>query len=71
MAQQVKNPPAMQETSSIPCLGRAPGGRNGNTLQYSCLKNSMDRGVWWAAVHPWGLKELDTTKRLSIPAFFR
>ena len=24
---------------------------NGNPLQYSCLENSTDRGVWWAAVH--------------------
>ena len=29
---------------------RSPEGRNGNPLQYSCLKNSMDRGVWWAIV---------------------
>ena len=29
-------------------LGRSPGGENGNQLQYSCLKNSMDRGLWWA-----------------------
>ena len=31
--------------------GRCPGGRNGNPLQYSCLENSMDRGVWWATVY--------------------
>ena len=24
---------------------------NGNPFQYSCLENSMDRGVWWAKVH--------------------
>ena len=35
----------------IPGLGRSPGGGNGNPLQYSCLKNSMDRGAWWATVH--------------------
>ena len=38
----------------IPGLGRAPGEGNGNPLQYPCLKNLkdlMDRGVWWAAVH--------------------
>ena len=28
-----------------------PGERNGNPLQYSCLRNPMDRGVWWATVH--------------------
>ena len=27
--------------------GRSPGERNGNPLQYSCLENSMDRGIWW------------------------
>ena len=36
---------------SILGLGRSPGGRNGNPLQYSCLENSMDRGTWWATVH--------------------
>ena len=32
-------------------LGRSPGGGNDNPLQYSCLENSKDRGVWWATVH--------------------
>ena len=36
---------------SIPGLGRSPGEGNGNPLQYSCLKNSMDRGAWRATVH--------------------
>ena len=27
------------------------GKGNGNPLQYSCLANPMDGGVWWAAVH--------------------
>ena len=34
----------------IPGLGRFPGG-NGNPLQYSCLENPLDRGVWKATVH--------------------
>ena len=34
----------------IPGPGRSPGGGNGNPLQYSCLKNPMDRGAWWAIV---------------------
>ena len=33
------------DLSSIPGLGRSPGEENGNPLQYSCLENSMDRGV--------------------------
>ena len=32
-------------------LGRFPGEGNGNPLQYSCLGNPMDRGVWQATVH--------------------
>ena len=35
----------------IPGSERSPGGGNGNSLQYSCLDNSIDRGAWWAAVH--------------------
>ena len=51
VAQLVKNPPAMQESAcnagdlgSIPGSGTAPGEGNGSTLQYSCLKNPIDRG---------------------------
>ena len=36
---------------SIPVLGRSPGGRNGNPLQYSCLENLMDGGAWQGTVH--------------------
>ena len=42
----IKNLPAI--SASIPGLERPPGEGNGNPLQYSCLENSMDRGVWWA-----------------------
>ena len=35
----------------IPGSGRSLGEKNGNPLQYSCLKNPMDRGAWWATVH--------------------
>ena len=31
---------------SIPGLGRSPGEENGCSFQYSCLKNSMDKGAW-------------------------
>ena len=48
----VKNPPAdagdVTDTGLVPGSGRSPGGRNGNTLQYSCLENPMDRGAWQA-----------------------
>ena len=36
---------------SIPGSGISPGEGNGNPLQYSCLKNPMDRGAWRATVH--------------------
>ena len=48
----VKNPSANAgDPSSIHGLGRSLGERNGHPLQYSCLENPMDRGVWWAIVH--------------------
>ena len=34
----------------IPGWGRSPEEGYGNTLQYSCLENPMDRGAWWATV---------------------
>ena len=42
----VKNPLA-----SARAMGSTPGEGNGNPLQYSCMKNPMDRGTWWATVH--------------------
>ena len=52
------------DLGSITGLGRSPGGGNGNTLQYSCLGNPMDRGAWWATVHE-VTKRADTTKQLT------
>ena len=60
----VKNPPAnaveKRDAGSLPGSGRSPGGGNGNSLQYSCLGNPMDRGAW-RATSPWSCKESDTT----------
>ena len=39
------------ELGLIPGLGRFPGEGNGNTLQYSCLENPIDRGAWWATLY--------------------
>ena len=48
----VENTPANAgDAGSIPGLGRSPGGWKGNPLQHSGLKNPMDWGAWWAAVH--------------------
>ena len=43
-----KNPPAMQVDPGflIPGLGRSPGEGNGNSLQYSCLEDPMNREGW-------------------------
>ena len=50
--QWVKNLPAIAgDLGLIPGLGKSPGGRHGNTLQYSYLENPMNRGAWWATVH--------------------
>ena len=34
------------DVDSVPGVGRSPGEGNGSPLQYSCLKNPMDRGAW-------------------------
>ena len=40
----------VEDLGFIPVSGRSAGEGNGNPLQYSCLENSMDRGVWQATV---------------------
>ena len=40
-----------KDANLIPGLGRFPGVRNGNQLQYSCLENSMGKAAWEATVH--------------------
>ena len=64
----VKNPPANAgdavDAGSIAGSGRSPGVGNGNSLQYSCLENPVDRGAWRAPALGVA-KESDTTKRLS------
>ena len=50
-----KNPPVnaggVRDMGLIPGLRRSPGGGHGNSLQYTCLENPMDRGAWWTTVH--------------------
>ena len=53
----VKNPPGNAgDSSSVPGLGRSPGGGNGHPLHYSCLENPMYRGAW-SGCSPRGRKE--------------
>ena len=51
----VKNLPTkagdVRYVSSMPVSGRSPGEGHGNSLQYSCLENPMDKGAWPATVH--------------------
>ena len=51
------------DMGSIPGLGSSPGRGHGNPLQYSCLRNPMDRGARQAMVH--GIAELDSTTNLA------
>ena len=60
MAQQLKNPPVMQETqeSCIQSLGwKVPIRRAWQPLYYSCWENIMDRGY-----SPWDRKQSDKTE---------
>ena len=53
-----------RDLGSMPGLGRSPGEGNGNPLEYSCLKNPMDRGAWWATAY--GVTESDMTEQLTL-----
>ena len=54
------------DLGSIPGLGRLPGEKHGNPLQYSCLENSMDRGAWQATVHGVAKSQHDWVTKHSI-----
>ena len=51
----VKNLPVsegdIRDVSSMPAGGISSGRGHGDSLQYPCLKNAMDRGAWWAIDH--------------------
>ena len=60
----IMNPPAKAGDLGSSCgLGRSPGGGHDNLLQYSCLKNPMDRGAWRATVL--GVSEWDLIEQLN------
>ena len=58
----------LRDAGSIPGSGRCPGGGYCNSLQYSCLEKSMDRGAWRAMVHRVSSSR-SRRKRLSTAAF--
>ena len=72
MAQMVQYLTVMQDLGFDPWVTKSPGEGNGNSLQHSCLENSMDRGAWRSrlfcprAEDPWGHKESDTTEQLRL-----
>ena len=53
-----------RDTGSIPGLGKSPGGGRSNSLQYFCQENPMEEEP--GGYSPWGHKESDMTKRLSV-----
>ena len=57
-----------RDTGSIPEWGRSPVRGNGYPLQYSCLKNPMDRGAGWTTVL--GVAESDRTEQLTLSLSF-
>ena len=58
----VKSVPANAgDVGSILGSGISPGEGNGNSLQYPCLGNPMDRGAWRAKVH--GVAKIQTLLR--------
>ena len=62
----VKNLPAKAgDTGSIPESGRYHEVENGNSLQYSCLENYMNRGAWESIYCPWDSRESKRTEQLS------
>ena len=62
----IKNPPDNAgDLGLIPGWGRSPGEGHGNPFHYSCLRNPMDRGTWWATVHRVA-RESDKTQRLIM-----
>jgi len=56
----------VEDVSSIPGLGRSPGGGHSDPLQYSCLEYPMDRGAWQAAAVDRVAQSWTWLKRLSM-----
>ena len=58
----------------IPRPGRYPEVGNGSPFQYSCLKNSTDRGAWWATVRgvteSWTQLSMSTHRNMDYRCLF-
>ena len=57
------------DVSLIPGSERSPGEGNGNSLQYSCLRNPIDRGVWWATVHEVAKSQIQLSNSTAVTFF--
>ena len=64
----IKSPPCQAGNGFDPWVGKIPWRRNSNSLRYSCLENSMDRGAWWVTVHGVA-NSWDTASRLNNKKF--
>ena len=66
----VKNLPANVENARDcgfdPWVGKIPWSRKWSLLQYSCLKDSMDRGVWHVTVHSCTVKSLSRFSHVQL-----
>ena len=51
MAQSKESACNAKDRGLIPGLERSSGEGNGYSLQYHCLENSKETGVWWTVVH--------------------
>ena len=60
-----------EDAGSISASERFPGGGNDNSLQYSCLENSMDREDLWAAVHVVTKSQRRLSEHIEKYAFLR
>ena len=71
MALVVKNPPVNAgdagDAASVPGLERIPGGENDNPLQYPCLENPKDRGVWGTTVHGVAKSRTPLSDKAQVP----
>ena len=67
----VKNWPANAgDTGSIPGLGRSPEEGKGKLFQYSCLKNTTDRGAWQHHESQTRLNNSNSSNSLAINSHF-
>ena len=71
----IKNLPASagntRDVRSNLGLGRLPGVGNSDSLQYSCLENSLDRGAWWVTVHGVSKSRTQVSNFILVLSVFR